>query len=134
MRKGLLALAFAFFLFSLGGLLLHVRIHLLSDSPFLRGTQETVMDIIPVVFGAVNTVIVPLMFLSRKAAPWAFVITVLTVLVGTAGMAYYSALDTKVQRNVEGIVLNSTFPDIVILFAKLPLGYVMLRITRQGSN
>jgi len=129
MRKGLGGAILAFFLLSLGGLLLHVRIHLLSDTGAIKLGLN---GIVPVVFGIVNTFVLPLMFLSRKTASWAFLITVLTVIAGTAGMAYFSATDPRLALTANGIILHTTLPDILVLWSKVGLGYAILRLVRRG--
>jgi predicted ABC-type exoprotein transport system permease subunit len=118
-RKDLGELIGAFFLISLGGFLLHLRIHPVSVSAF---------NWLAVSFAAVNTFVLPMLFHSPRTTPGAYVFTWATVVVGTVGMAFYSVTSWKLPPTVTNILLSSTFPDIVILWAKLLIAHKILRV------
>jgi hypothetical protein len=117
-RKEIRGFIWAFFLLSLGGLLLHLRIHPPGKSLF---------NLIPAVFGAVNAFLLPFLFNNRTTAPWAYLITWATVGIGTVGMAYYSIVNWSSPVTVKTVVLNSTLADILILFVKVFLAHKILR-------
>jgi len=116
----------AFVLISVGGLLLHIRWH----SP-----TEELSNWILVGFGALNIVVLPFLFRSAKTVSWAFLLTVLTVIVGTVGMAYHSFehWGDKVL-NIQNVLLQSTLADIIVLFAKLPIAHLILRHHRPRTE
>lgn len=114
-------LAFAWFWLSLGGLLLHLRIHPVQDSLF---------HWIPAIVGAVNTFVLPLLFLRRDLAPYAVLAAWFTVVIGTMGMAWFSLTTWFEPVTFTTVILHSTFADIAILWAKIPLAYVILSLVR----
>ncbi len=111
----------AFFLVSLGGLILHLRVH----PPLLEGKLRFFF-LIPTVFASAATFILPFMFNSRKLYPYAYLINLAAVITGTITMAYFSVTHWQGPVTIMTIVFNSTFPDIVILLAKLPLAHSIL--------
>jgi hypothetical protein len=117
-RKEVRELIWAFFLLSLGGLLLHVRIHPPATS---------LLNWIPAAFGAANTFVLPLLFNRRATAPWGYLLTWATVCTGTVTMAYYSMVNWSLPVTVKTVILYSTLADIVILWAKVFLAHKILR-------
>ena len=122
-RREIPASLSALFLISLGGLLLHLRIHPLHVSA---------VNWVAVVSGALTTVVVPVLFVFRRTVPWAYLLTVASVVVGTVGMAWFSVHHWTLAVNLENIVLQSTLADILILLAKWPLAHHILR--KAGSK
>ena len=117
-RKEVRDLIWAFFLLSLGGLLLHIRIHPPANSLF---------NWIPAAFGAANTFALPFLFNRRATAPWGYLMTWVTVATGTVTMAYYSVANSSLPVTVKTVILYSTLADIVILWAKVFLAHKILR-------
>jgi predicted ferric reductase len=112
----------ALVLMSAGGLLLHVRIH---------PPEATVFNWIPLVVTLFNIFILPFMFDRRRFAPAAYAINWGTVVVGTVTMAFYSIANWEGDVTVTKIFLNTTFPDILILAARLPIGEVIMDYWRE---
>ncbi len=112
----------ALMLLSLGGLLLHLRIHPAAASLF---------NWVPVASCVFATLVLPIMFNYRRSAPLAYVINIAIVIVGTVAMAWWSASNWQLPLTLLNVLLNSTLADIVILLAKLPLGHIILRHHRQ---
>lgn len=111
----------AYISMSLGGLLLHLRIH-----PPMHG----VLDAIPTLCGLVTTFTLPFMFNKEKTVAQAYLINLVIVAVGTIGMLYHSATHWEVAVNLKTLILQSTLVDILILAAKLPLAHIILRYWR----
>ena len=111
----------AFFLVSLGGLILHLRIH----PPVLEGKLR-VFFLIPAVFAGAATFVLPFMFNSKRLYAYAYLINLAAVITGTITMAYFSFTHWEGPVTVRTVLFNSTFPDIVILLAKLPLAHSIL--------
>lgn len=107
----------ALFLLSLGGLLLHARIHPLQESMFNWWALG---------FGVLNVTVVPTMFLRPATVGMAYLLNAATIIAGTVGMAYFSYINAQGPLTARLFLLESTFPDIVILFAKLPLAQLIL--------
>ena len=111
-------LIWAFFLLSLGSLLLHVSIHPPGNSLF---------NWIPAAFGAANAFILPFLFNRPATAPWGYLITWVTVATGTVTMTYYSAANWAMPLTVKNVILYSTLAVIIILWAKVFLAHKILR-------
>lgn len=118
-------LAFAWFLISLGGLLLHLRIH---------PVQESLYNWTPAVIGLVNTVVLPPLFLRPKYVGLAVLAAWFTVIIGSAAMAWHSATTWFGPADPWSVLLKSTAPDIAILWAKLPLAHVLLGLVRPTGG
>lgn len=111
----------AHFCLSLGGLLLHLRIHPLSNGLF---------NYWPLFFGLMNCLALPPLFLMRATVGVAYIMNALTVAAGTVGMAWFSFMTLMPPLDLYAVVLASTFPDIVILAAKLFLAHAILLAVR----
>lgn len=111
----------AFALLSLGGLILHLRVH----PPVLEGKLRPFL-LIPAVFTVAAAFILPFMFNSKRLYVYAYLINLAAVITGTITMAYFSATHWEGPVTIRTVVFNSTFPDIVILLAKLPLAHGIL--------
>lgn len=114
-------LAVAWFWISLGGLLLHLRIHPVQDSLY---------NWIPAVIGGANAFVLPFLFLRRDLAPYAVLAAWFTVIIGTVAMAWYSLTTWWGPVTLVTVLLQSTFADIAILWAKIPLAHVILALVR----
>lgn len=117
-------LAAAHFCLSLGGLLLHARIHPLGESLFHWWALGA---------GLVNCLLLPLLFLHPRGVGLAHLLNGLTVLLGSVGMAWFSLHTATGAFSLEALFLTSTFPDIVILLAKLPLSRMILESMRPDG-
>ena len=127
-RKEICPPILALFFISLGGLLLHLRIHPPGDEFF---------DWIPVICGFITTFVLPFLFYRRSTVGLAFVITLVAVVVGTLGMAYESyeaAQTTGAAVTLKWLVLQTTLADILILFAKVPLALIILWHFRSTTD
>jgi hypothetical protein len=119
-------LVWAYAILSLGGLLLHLRIHPPGESLFnWLGTG----------FPLVNVVIVPFLFSRPSTVAWAFLFACMTVVIGTTSMAYHSITTWNLPVTVKTVILNSTLPDILILSIKIPLAYkILLHFRPEGHS
>jgi hypothetical protein len=123
-RKEVRELIWVYFFVSLGSLLLHLRIHPPKDSMF---------NWIAAGFAAMNTFLVPFLFNNPLTVTWAYLFTWATVVTGTVAMTYFSLVTWKLPVTVQTVIMNSTLPDIIILLAKLPLAYKILRFYRPDG-
>ena len=124
-RREISASLGALFLISLGGLLLHLRIH---------PVHVSAVNWVAVVSGVLTCVVVPILFWFRRTVPWAYLITVASVVIGTVGMAWFSVHHWAVPVTVKNVILQSTLADIVILLAKWPLAHQILRKSRVRTD
>ena len=117
-RREVRELILAYFLLSLGGLLLHLRIHPPSHSLF---------NWIPFLFTLMNTLVIPFLFNRRDTVIYAYLFAWATITVGTFGMAYFSLTNLKAPVTLFEVFWKSTLPDIIILWAKIFLAHKILR-------
>ncbi len=112
------------FLLSLGGLLLHLRIH---------PPKEEAFNWIPVICGAVSVIVLPFLFNWRWSVAVAYLLNVAVVVVGTVTMAWHTIEHWKGPVTWDAVLLQSTLADILILLAKLPIAHSILRHFRPRS-
>ena len=112
------------FFLSLGGLLLHIRIH---------PPDHSVFNWTPVVFGVLGTAVLPWLFNYRRTMPWAYLLNLAAVVVGTVTMAWHTATHWEGAVTWQAVLLRSTLADIVILLAKLPPAHQILRHFRPAG-
>ena len=124
-EKQIRAPILALFLISLGGLLLHLRIH---------WPPKEVSVWLPAIFGVVTTFVLPFMFNNAKTVAWAYLINLAAVIAGTIAMAYFSFGNWQGPVTIKGLVLQTTLADILILWAKLPLAQIILRYWRPVKS
>lgn len=115
----------ALVLISLGGLLLHLRIHWPADKA---------ANWIPAVSGAIGVIVLPFLFNSPRTVGAAYLLNAVSVLVGTVMMAAFSVTHWQGPVSVSAILLKSTLADILVLAAKLPVAHVILRHFRPRGQ
>jgi hypothetical protein len=109
-----LMLIFGLFFISLGGWLLHYRVH--TPAP------EKLFGYIPFFIGIANFVIVPWLFLSRRTLAAGYLLNGFTVIFGIILMAHYSFNNPPEEITLKTLLLNTTMPDIIMLIAKFAMG------------
>ena len=124
-RKEVCMPILALVLISLGGLLLHVRLH---------PPANEASNWVPVVFGVLCVVVLPFLFNSPRTVAVAYLLNAASVVVGIVTMAWYSIEHWQGPVTWDAVVLQSTLADIVILLAKLPIAHVILRHFRPKSK
>ncbi len=115
------------FFISLGGLLLHLRIH----PPFENGRFNGVHSIASGI-GIFSVCVINLLFFFRKTTQLAYLLNGLTVIFGTIFMAHFSIANMKLPVNMTDIFLRTTLADIVILFSKFFIGKALYDLYLEG--
>jgi hypothetical protein len=115
-RSLVLALLFV----SLGGWLLHLRIHPLPLNP---STASNPANWIPFVFGLVSVLASPILLSLRRTVVLGYLINGMSVIVGIILMLSISLSHLPNPLTFVGLVLNTTFPDAILLFGKLFVGH-----------
>ena len=111
-------------LLSLGGLLLHLRIH----SP-----AEDFTNKIPFIIGIISLVVLPVMFFFKKTVPYAYVLNGMIVIIGTITMAHQSLAESLKEITLSAILFRTTFADIMILFTKFAIGKALFELERTTN-
>jgi hypothetical protein len=101
--------------------MIHYRIHPPSSSAFNWWAIATLL---------VTTFLLPLLFYFRGTVKVAYMLNVAAVIIGTVTMALYSATGLRGAGplTLRTVILDSTLADIIILWAKIPLGQIILRL------
>ena len=110
---------------SLGGLMLHLRIH-----PASKNTS----NFLPLLSGILSVVIVPLLFSSKKTTSYGYTLNGFLVIVGTIAMAHFSIMNWPQPASLESIVIKTTFPDIMVLWTKFFVGKALFDLELFGYD
>jgi len=110
---------------SLGGFLLHARIHPVAHNP---------ANLIPALSGLLSVIAIPLLFSFRRTLVWGYVLNGFTAIVGTVVMAHFSIAHWPQPATVPAILLNTTLADILILWGKFFLGKALFDLELFGYD
>jgi hypothetical protein len=135
MRKG--TLITALFLMALSGLLLHLRIHyfLPADKLHPGSTVFSPTLFLAALFPLIDTVLVTGLFLFRKTAVYAYVLNGMLVIYGSIFMAHFSIAQMIAKSlPLQSLLLNSTLPDIVTLWADFMVGKALYDLYTKGTR
>jgi hypothetical protein len=112
-QKIRLLLVAALFFISLGGWMLHMRIHPIS---------KLAVNWVPIVAGLIGVTAVPVMFLFRRLLAYAYVINGMLVIIGIITMSHFSFAHPPEQIRFQTLIMGTLFADILILFTNFMLG------------
>lgn len=104
---------------SLGGWLLHIRIH----SPY-----KNIINWIPFLSGIIGVIAVPGMFMIKKTRAYAYVINGMLVIIGTITMAHVSIMHPPQTITMGSILIGTLFADIAILFTNFYIGKALFEL------
>jgi len=104
---------------SLGGWLLHLRIH--PPAKFAAGY-------VPFVAGLLSITCVCTLFLFRRTRAYAYVINGMLVIVGIITMAHFSWAHPPERVTFVTIFFNTLFPDVLVLLANFMLGKALFEL------
>lgn len=113
-------LAWGLCFFSMGGWLLHMKIHPPAANP---------ANTIPFILGIISTFVLPLLFLYKKTLHAAYVFNGMTVIIGAITMAHFSLTKLPDTITLSVLLLQTTFPDIILLAAKFAIGLALFEIS-----
>jgi hypothetical protein len=105
------------FFLSLGGWMLHFRIHPIAANP---------SNFVPFVYGLVGIMVMPLLFNNKKTVIIAYLLNGTGVIIGAIAMAAFSLSALPPSLTFSGLILKTTLGDILILFSKLFVGQMIL--------
>jgi hypothetical protein len=115
----------ALVILSLGGFLLHLRIHPASQNP---------SNIIPVISGILSIIVVPLLFSIKKTVSYGYVLNGFLAIIGTIAMAHFAIAHWLGPVTLESITLKTTLPDILIVWTKFFLGKAIFDLETIGYD
>jgi hypothetical protein len=107
------SLILLFILITFCGLILHLRFH----PPIIQNAFE-LTHTIPIIFGLISMVFIPLLFLSKETSDIAYLLAGLTVILGIIMMTHLSIATWQGEVLSLKIFLNTTFSYSLLLFSK----------------
>jgi len=108
----------ALMLLSLGGWMLHFRIHHISS--------EHPANFVPFLIGIFNVLIIPQLFNYKKTVIIAYLFNGIGVIIGAIAMATMSLYALPEPLTLTGIIFKTLLADILILSSKLFIGQIIL--------
>ena len=108
---------------SIGGLLLHCRIH---------PVKANYSNLVPAVSGVLSVLVVPLLFCFRRSIAYGYVLNGFLVITGTITMAHFSIAHWPSPATVQAVLLNTTLADILILWARFFIGKALFDLEFFG--
>lgn len=110
---------------SLGGLILHFRLH-----PVSHNTS----NFLPLIAGILSVIVVPLLFSGRKVMSYAYVLNGFLAIVGTVAMAHFSIEHWPEPASVASIITQTTLADIIILWTMFFVGKAIFDLELFGYD
>jgi len=116
-KKGIEKQLLALFFVSLGGWLMHIRIHPFAGNP---------PNYVPFIFGILSVFIIPILFNFKKTYLIAYLLNGFSVVIGTVAMTTFSLSGLSDPLTFSDLILRTTFAVILLLFSKLFIGQMIL--------
>ena len=110
---------------SLGGFLLHGRIHPIAQNP---------ANVIPMISGVLSILIVPLLFSFRRTIEYGYVLNGILVIIGTIAMAHFSLFHWPDPATVGAVIVKTLLADILILWGKFFVGKALFDLELFGYD
>jgi hypothetical protein len=110
---------------SIGGLLLHLRIH-----PVSKNTS----NLLPVISGILSIVVVPLLLSGRKTLSYGYTLNGFLVIVGSIAMAHFAVANWPQPATAGSIIMKTTLPDILILWTRFFIGKAIFDLELYGYD
>jgi hypothetical protein len=108
---------------SLGGLMLHIRIHPL---------QINTANIIPIICGLLSLSAVPALFSFKKTVQYGYVLNGMLAIIGTIIMTHYSIANLPKPFNLETILFETLFASILMLWTVFFTGKAIFELETFG--
>ena len=115
----------ALIVLSVGGFLLHLRIH-----PFAQNSS----NIVPVISCVLSIVVVPLLFSFRKTISYGYVLNGFLAIVATVTMSHFAIVHWPSPATLSSIILNTTLADILIVWSKFFIGKSLFDLETFGYD
>jgi hypothetical protein len=110
---------------TLGGFLLHTRIHPVT---------ARAVNSIPFMTGLVSLLVFTVMFSVRSLVPYAYVLNGMFVLIGTITMSHFSLHRWPKVVTLRSVFLETMLADIFILWTSLFIGKLIFELELTGPE
>ncbi|MGA2914675.1 MAG: hypothetical protein ABSE89_01460 [Sedimentisphaerales bacterium] len=98
---------------SIGGILLHTRIH---------SVKTNYSNLVPAISCILSILVVPALFCFKKTISYGYVLNGFLVIVGTITMSHFSIAHWPNSLTLQAIFINTLLADILILWGKFFVG------------
>ena len=110
---------------SLGGFLLHTRIHPVS---------QNTANIIPAISGLLSILVIPVLFSFRKTIEYGYVLNGFLAIIGTIAMSHFSIVYWPSPITLEAIIFKTLLADIAIVWTKFFIGKALFDLEFYGYD
>ena len=110
---------------ALGGLLLHIRIHPVSQVPSI---------IVAFVAGILSIIVVPFLFSRKSLVEYGYVLNGMLVIVGTITMTHFSLAHWPAPVTFETVILKTLVADIAVLWGNFFVGKALFDLEFFGYD
>jgi len=110
---------------ALGGLLLHLRIHPVS---------QNLSNLVAPVAGILSLVVVPLLFACKSLVDYGYVLNGMLVIVGAITMIHFSLAHWPVPTTFETVILKTLLADIGVLWGNFFVGKALFDLEFFGYD
>ena len=104
---------------SLGGFLLHIRIHTLDSDP---------SNFVPFIAGIISILAVSSMFMVKNLIPYAYLTNGMLAIIGTITMAHFSVEHWPPQATFSTLFLETLLADIFIVWCAFFIGKALFEL------
>jgi len=115
----------AVFSLTFGGWCLHLKIHPLGKETY---------NVIPFITGIISAFGLPLLFCFRRTLVAAYLLSGFLAILGTILMVHYSIVHFEGPVTLPGVLLDTTFPDIAILWGRFAISRALFKLEFLGSG
>ena len=110
---------------SMGGFLLHVRIHPFAENP---------SNIVPVISCILSIIVVPLLFSFKKTTSYGYVVNGFLAIIATVIMSHFAIVHWPDPATLKAVIFTTTLPDIVIAWSKFFIGKSLFDLETFGYD
>jgi len=108
---------------SIGGLILHIKIH-----PFMKYSY----GFVPYVSCLLSIALIPCLLSFRKTLDYGYVLNGMLVIIGTITMTHFSIIHWPKTISLEAVLMDTTLADVTILWAKFFIGKAIFDLEIYG--
>lgn len=108
---------------ALGGLLLHLRIHPISENG---------SNLVPVIAGLLSVCVVPFLFAFKRLVEYGYVLNGMLVIIGIVIMTHFTLVHWPESTTAATILLKTLVPDIAILCGNFFVGKAIYELEFFG--
>jgi hypothetical protein len=110
---------------SIGGILLHTRIHPIKTN---------YSNLVPAISCILGILVVPVLFCFRKTISYGYILNGFLVIIGTVTMAHFSIAHWPNPATLQVVLLNTLLADILILWGKFFIGKALFDLEFFGYD